>query len=356
MSAPENCKLGATPLESRQVPLCERPSSMVAFALGVLVALCAGAAGCQQAIPTQSAVAVPATNAPNDASVAQPASGAKVHSAPLRGAIDPWARWPMPNARLPGLPNRHAYDTATPGVVVDRVSGLMWQRRLPNTFLTRADAERQCDGLVLGGHHDWRLPSRIELVSLIDTTRTQPSIDVEAFPSTPSDWFWTSSLAVDDPSAAWYVYFYFGYPKTDDMTSRFSVRCVRSNRLPGSTSSHYEIQADEVRDIGTGLRWQRTPPSKSLTFEAARSYCHRLTLRGTKGWRVPTLGELLTLIDERASAPMVDGQAFPGASGEPFWTSSAFANGNELAWYVRFDKGNGLYGRPTEPFRVRCVR
>ena len=355
MSAAENRGLGAPPPESRQMPSRERPPSMVALGLGALVTLLAGAAGCQQASPTQSAGAVPATNTRKDASVAQPASDAKVHSATLRGTIDPWARWPMPNARLPGLPNQHAYDTATPGVVVDRVSGLMWQRKLPNTFLTRADAERQCDDLVLGGHHDWRLPSRIELVSLIDTTRTQPSIDTEAFPSTPSDWFWTSSLAADDPSAAWYVYFYFGYPKTDDMTSRFSVRCVRSDRLFRRPSSHYEMQADEVRDIGTGLRWQRKPPGKSLTFDAARSYCHRLTLGGAKGWRVPTLGELLTLIDERAPAPMIDGQAFPRTSGEPFWTSSAFANGNELAWYVRFDRGNGLYGRPIEPFRVRCV-
>ena len=48
--------------------------------------------------------------------------------------------------------------------------------------------------------------------------------------------------------------------------------------------------------------------------------------------------------------------AFPDTPGEPFWTSSTFANGRELAWYVRFDQGSGLYGRLIEPFRVRCVR
>ncbi len=40
---------------------------------------------------------------------------------------------------------------------------------------------------------------------------------------------------------------------------------------------------------------------------------------------------------------------------DAFWSSSA-ANGKELAWYVRFDHGNGLYGRLIEPFRVRCVQ
>jgi hypothetical protein len=41
---------------------------------------------------------------------------------------------------------------------------------------------------------------------------------------------------------------------------------------------------------------------------------------------------------------------------DAFWSSSTFANGKELAWYVRFDHGNGLYGRLIEPFRVRCVQ
>ena len=53
---------------------------------------------------------------------------------------------------------------------------------------------------------------------------------------------------------------------------------------------------------------------------------------------------------------MIDRTAFPDTPAEPFWTSSTFANGAELAWYVRFDQGNGLYGRLIESFRVRCVQ
>ena len=133
----------------------------------------------------------------------------------------------MPNARLPGLPNPHRYDTAA-AVVTDKITGLMWQRNLADKFFTFQEAGRVCDELTVGGYEDWRLPSRIELVSILDMTRTQPSIDVTAFPGTPNEWFWSSSVAADNPKAAWYVYFYFGYPKTDDMTNRFSVRCVRT--------------------------------------------------------------------------------------------------------------------------------
>jgi hypothetical protein len=263
--------------------------------------------------------------------------------------INPWATWPMPNAPLPGLPNPQSYDTKTEGVVIDRVTGLMWQRNLPDTFLSFQGAHRQCDQLTLAGHDDWRLPSRIELVSILDMTRTQPSIDTTAFPGTPSDWFWTSSVAADNPSAAWYVYFYFGYPRTDDMSNRFSARCVRTPHPQAALPTRYQVRRDHVQDLATGLTWQRVVPTKGLEFEAARSYCGHLRLggrreRGMKSWRVPTLGEILTLIDERAAAPMVDGSAFPGTPGEPFWTSSTFGNGPGLAWYVRFDQGSGLYG------------
>ncbi len=267
----------------------------------------------------------------------------------------------MPNVRLAGLPNPHSYDTQTPGVVVDRVTGLIWQRNLPEKFYTFEAAQRQCDGLDLAGHRDWRLPSRIELVSLLDTTRIQPSIDMAAFPSTPIDWFWTSSLSADNPGAAWYVYFYFGYPKTDDKTNSFSVRCVRSERPPSPLGAHYDVHAHEVLDLATGLRWQRVPAPKPLPFRAAGDYCAHLKLgakqrREQKVWRVPTLVELLTLVDEGAAAPMIDRTAFPDTPPEPFWTSSTFANGAELAWYVRFDQGAGLYGRLIEAFRVRCVQ
>jgi hypothetical protein len=271
--------------------------------------------------------------------------------------IDGWARWPMPNARLPGLPHARDYDLATPDVVLDRVTRLVWQRRLPDQFFTFQDAGRHCAELRLAGHSDWRLPSRIELVSLLDTTRIQPSIDTQAFPNTPNDWFWTSSPAADDPTAAWYVYFYFGYPKTDERSSKFSVRCVRSAAVPTSGPPRYRISAGEVLDLDTGLHWQRTPSAKMVGFDAAQRLCAHLPVAEKRRWRVPTLGELLTLIDEQAwSQPVIDRAAFPDTPGEPFWTSSRFVNELDRAWYVRFDHGTGLYGRVIESFHVRCVR
>jgi hypothetical protein len=262
----------------------------------------------------------------------------------------------MPNA-APGLPNAQSLEAEPSGVVLDRVTGLMWQQRVDERQLTFADAAQHCAELSLAGHEDWRLPSRLELVSILDTLRTQPAIDVAAFPNTPSDWFWSSTLAGGDPQSAWYVYFYFGYPKTDLISNQFSVRCVRSpepSRAPITT--HYDIGAESVIDLGTLLTWQRAVPNLVLSFDAAATYCAGLTLAGKTGWRVPSLPELLTLVDDRAeAAPLIDRVAFPETPSDAFWTASYFGGTPGLSWQVYFDRGNGLYGLPSATFRVRCV-
>jgi hypothetical protein len=270
-----------------------------------------------------------------------------------------WATWPMPNFAASGLPNPASYDVSVAGTVLDRITGLMWQRRVGNDKSTFDQAVAKCNDLTLAGYHDWRLPSRIELVSILDTSRTEPSIDLSYFPNTASDWFWSSSPAVDEPSAAWYVYFYFGYPKTDDRRSRFSVRCVRTGSPPafkGDTDAHYAIGKDSVRDLATALIWQRAASPRLLNYEAAESYCLSLSTDGHKDWRLPSMPELLTLVDERRTSPTIDPQAFPNSPSESFWTSSLFGNKRQQAWHVFFDHGNALYGLLKGTYRVRCVR
>jgi hypothetical protein len=266
----------------------------------------------------------------------------------------------MPNSPSSGLPNPQAYDSSARGGVLDRVTGLMWQRRVDPTTMTFDLANAKCDHLETGGYRDWRLPSRIELVSILDLAEIQPSIDRDAFPRTPSDWFWTASVAAESPTEAWYVYFYFGYPKTDERRSRFSVRCVRTERPPvlaGDPDTHYEVGSTRVRDLATGLTWQRAPPPRSFAFEAALGYCTHLNLDGHQDWRLPSMPELMTLVDERASNPAIDVGAFPGTPADSFWTASLFGGARSTeAWHVAFDRGSALYGFFKGTYRVRCVR
>jgi len=273
-----------------------------------------------------------------------------------------WATWPMPNAPSTGMPNPQSYDKSAAGGVLDRVTGLMWQRRVDPGNVTFDEANAKCERLDVRGLRDWRLPSRIELVSIVDLAETQPSIDRDAFPRTPSDWFWTSSVSADSPTAAWYVYFYFGYPKADERRSKFSVRCVRTAKPPaftGDPDAHYEVGSAAVRDLATGLTWQRAPAPRTFDFEGALAYCGHLSLDGHSDWRLPSMPELLTLVDERASKPAIDKNAFPGTPADAFWTSSYFGGAgvkSTEAWHVRFDHGSAIYGFLKTSYNVRCVR
>ena len=268
-----------------------------------------------------------------------------------------WATWPMPNSAA-GLPHFQSFDLSRGEIAVDRVTGLMWQRDLSGRPSSLVGAKQACDELALAGYDDWRLPSRIELVSILDLARVQPAIDPVAFPQTPNDWFWTSSPAAEaDPESAWYVYFYFGYPKTDLTSNEFSWRCVRTAEAHPSVSPHYDVRSDSVQDLGTGLVWQRSVPDRTFNFDYARTYCGQLSLAGQPGWRLPSMTELLTLIDERAAtAPMIDRTAFPNTPAEAFWTSSEFGGASGMAWQIYFDRGHGLYGLVSVQLRARCVR
>lgn len=58
-------------------------------------------------------------------------------------------------------------------------------------YVDRVNADGWC------GHHDWRLPTRRELLSIVDYSQMYPAIDREYFPNTPSNKsFWTSNSYV----------------------------------------------------------------------------------------------------------------------------------------------------------------
>jgi formylglycine-generating enzyme required for sulfatase activity len=116
--------------------------------------------------------------------------------------------------------------TTSGGTVYDTKTKLTWQQTVPSGTYTWAGAKAYCAGLNLGGS-GWRLPTAKELQTIVDDSRTNPAIDPTAFPSTPSDYFWSSSPLAGSSSNAWFVL--FGYGSTDYYVVSFtySVRCVR---------------------------------------------------------------------------------------------------------------------------------
>ena len=119
------------------------------------------------------------------------------------------------------------------GTITDTTTGLMWAKgTLGCGQVTHAHAIKACSALRLAGHKDWRLPTVEEHFALADRNRHNPAIDINLFPDTKSDWYWTSTLCGWAPSCAWFVYFYYGDSSSSRRSSLAFVRAVRSVKTP----------------------------------------------------------------------------------------------------------------------------
>jgi len=78
------------------------------------------------------------------------------------------------------------------------------------------------------GFNDWRVPNTQELMSIVDNSRTNPSIDINYFPNTISSSFWSASPNASYTSRAWVVNFYDG---SSDFGNRNVSRYVRLVRF-----------------------------------------------------------------------------------------------------------------------------
>lgn len=266
-----------------------------------------------------------------------------------------WAGWRMPNPASSGLPNPANYTT-TSTTVKDGVTCLEWQRSpAPGTY-TWQEAKAYCAALDLEGR-GWHLPSRIELTSITDFTRSGPAIDTKAFSGTPSAFFWTSTPWAVTSAAiprAWIINFYEGLASNSAYQSgSYRVRCVRS---PGGSGrpTYASAGTGQVQDTQTGLIWQATATSTTMSAAEATATCQSLTLGG-KQWRLPSIKELATTVDESRVAPAIDLSVFPGTVKKGWYWSSSSSAAADATWALNYDDGYTNYRKITSGY-VRCVR
>lgn len=133
-----------------------------------------------------------------------------------------WGEWPLPSDIGPT-----AYVDNGDETVTDSVTKLMWQKATAPSQMDWATAKSYCQTtLHLGGHSDWRLPAKIELLSLVDYGRTAPAINSTFFPSTQAMAYWSATPRVAS-SSAWSVTFDIGNALSTPLTALEFVRCVR---------------------------------------------------------------------------------------------------------------------------------
>ena len=252
--------------------------------------------------------------------------------------------WPMPNDPGSGLPHPAGY-TATVDTVHDDVTGLTWERAPSTTQLTWDQARNYCNTLTLNGAC-WRLPQRIELVSIVNYLAGNPA---STMPSTISTRYWS---ATPGPSGqSWAINFGSGHVEPRSMTETNQVRCVQVTVDPPANRFTI-IDADTALDEGTGLRWQRNVDPGSYTFTGAQAYCNALA--GGGGWRMPSIHELLTIIDTSRTTILADPVAFPATPPQIFWSQTEMFLDTTMGWSVDFAQGLAFRVQTTM-LRVRCV-
>ncbi|HCU57142.1 MAG TPA: hypothetical protein DF984_02775, partial [Anaerolineaceae bacterium] len=112
------------------------------------------------------------------------------------------------------------------GTVTDTSTGLMWQKDTPEV-MTWEQALAHCEGLNLGDHTDWRLPTQKELQSLVDYSSHDPAIDTMYFADTKSSFYWSSTTNASNALFASGIYFRFGLDQNGDKYGYHYVRAVR---------------------------------------------------------------------------------------------------------------------------------
>jgi hypothetical protein len=116
---------------------------------------------------------------------------------------------------------------------------------------------------------------------------------------------------------------------------------------------------DAVLDRETGLVWERSPGSEVYESLAAFT-CTNKALGGRKGWRLPTIPELGSLIDPNVPFPgptLPAGHPFIGVAPSPnsFYRSATVRAGFDGQVWVA-NLSNGGLGTHSGPSFVWCVR
>jgi len=156
------------------------------------------------------------------------------------GAMQSGAAWPGPRFTKPD-----GSALTNDGVVLDRLTGLMWQQNLNamvnTTWQSALDYIAGLNALRYLGYSDWRLPNVGELSSLVNRGQANSAawLNSQGFVGVPSAEFMTSTTYADNGSFAWAVNMIYGQRKSDlNKGTDLVVWPVRSGQSPSFTQAN----------------------------------------------------------------------------------------------------------------------
>ncbi len=113
-----------------------------------------------------------------------------------------------------------------------------------------------------------------------------------------------------------------------------------------------------IKDPSTNLMWEDTKHTEDgqVTYLEANSYCETLKLGEHDDWRVPTIKELLSIVDYARYEPATLKEFSRVDQNRLYWSSTTYANKSTEFWGVVFEDGDTNNASAIYDRRVRCVR
>ena len=94
-----------------------------------------------------------------------------------------------------------------------------------HAFVQKVNEQELC------GLSDWRLPTRTELLSIVDNSNFKPAVDTRFFPNTVPAYYWSSSPYADQSDFAWQVYFLYGEALPGEKSQARHLRLVSGSTM-----------------------------------------------------------------------------------------------------------------------------
>jgi hypothetical protein len=134
------------------------------------------------------------------------------------------------------------------------------------------------------------------------------------------------------------------------------ARTKRGAAKAAPATARFRDNADgTVTDTQTGLMWTKATLGH-MDFTDAEQACEELRTAKYPDWRLPTIAELLTLVDYGRYNPAIDTRVFPDTRADWYWTSTNAAWAPSCAWIVHFYNGYANYYHRSNRACVRAVR
>jgi hypothetical protein len=288
--------------------------------------------------------------------------------------------------------------------VIDRQTGLMWTKNaslldLPQSWAEALNTIKALNKSGHYGYHDWKIPNRKELFSLMSYETINPSLPIgHPFINVFSGYYWTSSTCARLPNQAWYIHLggarvfkgmkygsYMVWPvrtvengnnsklfqtgqKTCFNESGVVIDCLGTGQ-DGEVQSGFEFKKNRftenkqiIYDHATDLTWLRNANvhQNPVDWNSAFNLASKMNIEmeyGHNDWRVPNIIELESLVDMDRHSPALPNDHLFNDVQDYYWSSTTSAYNMDYAWVLYMvDGAVGVGYKPLSEFYCWPVR